>query len=114
VSVRDKREAVLTRWHGDLRDDFRRALPLVLDDLDAIDAAGGDLEEARAEAGELRHECDSLAALLVEACAERDALRARLAPEPAFTAGEAAQANPAVPSRVKPPAGTTTRRRRPT
>lgn len=37
TGLRDARAAVLTRWHRDLADDFTRALPLLLDDLERID-----------------------------------------------------------------------------
>jgi hypothetical protein len=39
VTVRDDRAAALIRRHRDLSDDFTRALPGLLDDLEAIDAA---------------------------------------------------------------------------
>jgi hypothetical protein len=39
VTVRDERAAALIRRHRDLSDDFTRALPGLLDDLEAIDAA---------------------------------------------------------------------------
>lgn len=37
MTVRDERAAALTRRHRDLSDDFTRALPGLLDDLEAID-----------------------------------------------------------------------------
>jgi hypothetical protein len=39
MTVRDERAAALVRRHRDLSDDFTRALPGLLDDLEAIDAA---------------------------------------------------------------------------
>lgn len=39
TDLRDARAAAVTRRHRDLTDDFARALPLLLDDLDAIDRA---------------------------------------------------------------------------
>jgi hypothetical protein len=41
ASLRDARAGALIRRHRDLADDFTRALPLLLDDLDAIDEAHG-------------------------------------------------------------------------
>ena len=38
MTARDERAAALIRRHRDLADDFARTLPLLLDDLDAIDA----------------------------------------------------------------------------
>jgi hypothetical protein len=96
LSIRDERAAALTRRHRDLADDFTRTLPLLLDDLDAIDAAQPELAEARTEAAELRHECDSLAALLVEAAAERDRLRELLG------AASIADPQPAAPAKPAP------------
>ena len=37
MDLREKRIAILTRWHRDLADDFTRALPRVLADLEAAD-----------------------------------------------------------------------------
>lgn len=39
MTVRDERAAALIRRHRDLSDDFTRALPGLLDDLEAIDRA---------------------------------------------------------------------------
>ena len=54
TSVRDQRADAIRRRHRDLADDFSRGLPLLLDDLDAIDqehaerAADGEMTEADA------------------------------------------------------------------
>lgn len=84
MGIREDRAAAIRRRFRELADDYMAALPKLLDDLDAIDDAhpGSELAEARAEAAELRQECDSLAELLVEAAAERDALRGGLAAGP--------------------------------
>lgn len=37
TDLRDARAALLRRWHRDMSDDFSRALPKVLDDLERID-----------------------------------------------------------------------------
>lgn len=57
MTVRDERAAALIRRHRDLSDDFTRALPGLLDDLEAIDQAhsyGSELAAARAEVARLR------------------------------------------------------------
>lgn len=46
MSIRDERAAALIRRHRDLSDDFTRALPGLLDDLEAIDASHGPADDA--------------------------------------------------------------------
>lgn len=56
MSVRDERAAAIIRRHRSLADDFTRALPLLLDDLEAIDAAHAEPTGVLKFEGELTEE----------------------------------------------------------
>jgi hypothetical protein len=113
VTVRDERAAALIRRHRDLSDDFTRALPGLLDDLEAIDAAhaepsgwikvDGELTEAEAAllADGIREQTREAAAVLLAPAAPTDAqIAAWIERNPkAFADWAAKQARTAVPAK---------------